>query len=248
MRALCDYHVHTVYSDGENTPEETVIAAIKKGMSEIGFSDHSYTFFDESYCIKREKIAEYKSEIARLKEKYKNKIKILCGIEQDFYSTENTEGYDYAIGSVHYVKVGDNFYPVDESAERFADVAKDAFGGDYYAFAEEYFNTVAKLAARKDINIIGHFDLISKFNENDRFFDENNERYVRVWKKAADKLIAANKTFEINTGAISRGYKTEPYPAEKMRAYIKSKKGKFILSSDSHSAENLCFYFDKIAD
>ena len=246
MRAFCDYHVHTVYSDGKNTPEEVVIAAIEKGMAEIGFSDHSYTYFDESYCVKREKIAEYKGEIARLKEEYKGKIKVLCGIEQDFYSTENTEGYDYAIGSVHYVKVGGTFYPVDESAERFASVAKDVFGGDYYAFAEQYFNTVAGFAGKKDIEIVGHFDLISKFNEHNRFFDENDDRYVRAWKAAANKLIAANKTFEINTGAIARGYKTEPYPSYDMRAYINSKGGKFILSSDSHSAETLCYNFDKI--
>ena len=248
MKPLCDYHVHTTFSDGESTPEEIVKAAIKKGMAEIGFSDHSYTYFDESYCIKREKIAEYKREIARLKEKYKDRIKILCGVEQDFYSAESTEGYDYVIGSVHYVKKSDKFYPVDESAERFAGVTNDVFGGDYYAFAEEYFNTVAGFAERADIDTIGHFDLVSKFNEQRNFFDEKNERYENAWKNAVDKLITANKTFEINTGAIARGYKKEPYPSDNIRAYIKSTGGKFILSSDSHSAENLCFYFDKIVD
>lgn len=246
MKNLCDYHVHTTFSDGKNTPEEVVRAAIEKGMAEIGISDHSYTDFDESYCIKRDKIEEYKREIARLKAKYQGKIKILCGIEQDFYSEESTKDYDYAIGSVHYVKVGGKFYPIDESAEIFGEVCKNIFGGDYIAFAEEYFNTVSQLAERKDIDIIGHFDLIAKFNENNRCFDEKNERYVAAWKKAADKLLSTNKPFEINMGAISRGYKTEPYPSDAIRAYIKDKGGKFILSSDSHSAENICYYFDKI--
>lgn len=246
MKPFNDYHVHTTFSDGKNTPEEMVETAVKMGMAEIGFSDHSYTYFEESYCIKREKIAGYKSEIARLKEKYKGKIKIFCGIEQDFYSTESTEGYDYAIGSVHYVKKGGKFYSIDDSEERFVRVAEGVFGGDYYAFAEEYFNTVARFSERTDIDIIGHFDLISKYNENNRYFDMKNEKYVISWKKAADKLISANKTFEINTGAIARGYKTEPYPPVDTRAYIKSKGGKFILSSDSHSAEHLCYYFDRI--
>ena len=246
MRALCDYHVHTTFSDGKNTPEEMVKAAIKKGMAEIGISDHSYVSFDDGYTIKHEKIADYKAEIARLKEKYKDNIKVLCGIEQDIYSEGRADGFDYAIGSVHYVKFGEKYLSVDESEEIFVNAVKDFFGGDYYAFAEEYFNTVAKLVERKDITIIGHFDLISKYNENGRYFDENNGKYVRAWKKAADKLIAAGKTFEINTGAIARGYKTEPYPSDAIRAYINSKGGKFILSSDSHSAENLCFYFDKI--
>ena len=53
MKILCDYHVHTTFSDGKNTPEEIVLAAREKGLKEIGFSDHSYTFFDERYCLKK---------------------------------------------------------------------------------------------------------------------------------------------------------------------------------------------------
>lgn len=245
MKPLCDYHIHTTFSDGKNTPEEMVLAAIKKGVSEIGFSDHSYTFFDESYCVKREKIAEYKREIARLKEKYKNKIKIFCGIEQDYYTIESAEDYDYVIGSVHYVKKNGKYLAVDESAEVFVKNIQEFFGGDYYVFAKEYFNAVADFAERKEIDIIGHFDLVSKFNEKGKYFDETDERYVIAWKTAADKLINKGKVFEINTGAISRGYKTQPYPSDAIRAYIKAKDGKFILSSDSHSNETICFGFEK---
>lgn len=245
MINLTDYHVHTTYSDGKNTPEETVKAAIEKGLTELGFSDHSYTYFDDSYCIKKDRMAEYKSEIERLKEKYSDKIKILCGIEQDYYSTESTDGYDYVIGSVHYVKSCGCFFPVDESAETFETIIKDVFFGDVYAFIKEYFNTVAKFAEREDVKIIGHFDLVSKFNEKHKFFDENDSRYIAAWQSAADKLLSANKVFEINTGAISRGYKTTPYPSKAIRDYIKAKGGKFILSSDSHSKDTLCFGFEK---
>ncbi|MDO4207467.1 MAG: PHP domain-containing protein, partial [Lachnospiraceae bacterium] len=62
-----DFHVHTTYSDGDNSPEEMILAAIDKGMTKIGISDHSYTWFDETYCIPKERIAEYKKEIAALK-------------------------------------------------------------------------------------------------------------------------------------------------------------------------------------
>ena len=244
MKPLSDYHVHTTFSDGKNTPEEMVLSAIEKGLHEIGFSDHSYTFFDESYCIKKDRIAEYKNETARLKAKYADKIKILCGIEQDFYSAESVDGYDYAIGSVHYVMARGKYFPVDESAEDFVKAVKEGFSGDVYAFIKEYFNTVSRFADRKEINIIGHFDLIAKFNGQRDFFDEKDKRYVSAWQSAADKLIAANKVFEINTGAIANGYKKEPYPADVIRDYIKSKGGKFILSSDSHSKDTLCFGFE----
>ena len=81
---LSDLHVHTIFSDGKNTPEEMVRAAISKGMTKIGFSDHSYTSYDESYCMSREGTAVYRKVIAGLKEKYRDQIEILCGIEQDF--------------------------------------------------------------------------------------------------------------------------------------------------------------------
>ena len=41
-------------------------------MAKIGISDHSYTWFDETYCVPKDKIADYKKEIAALKEKYKD--------------------------------------------------------------------------------------------------------------------------------------------------------------------------------
>ena len=240
-----DLHVHTVYSDGKDTPESIVLYAIKKGIKEIGFSDHSYTFFDESWCMCKDKIKEYAAEINLLKEKYKDKIIVKCGIEQDFYSAESTDKYEYAIGSVHYLFKDGKYLPVDESKEKFVEIVKGFFGGDYHAFCEEYFNTVVKFSERKDIGIIGHFDLATKFNEDNALFDENNDRYARAAFSAAEKLVKSGKVFEINTGAISRGYKTDAYPAKRIREFIKSLGGKFILSSDSHKKETLLFGFDK---
>ena len=53
------------------------------------------------------------------------------------------------------------------------------------------------------------------------------------------------KLFEINTGAIARGWRTQPYPRREMIGYILGHGGRLILSSDSHSAETLCFDFPK---
>lgn len=43
---------------------------------------------------------QYKNEINRLKEKYKNKIEILLGVEQEYFSKEPTDDYKYVIGAV----------------------------------------------------------------------------------------------------------------------------------------------------
>ena len=115
---LFDLHVHSVFSDGRDTPRDIVISAIEKGIKTLGFSDHSYTEFDERYCIQRNKQAEYIRTINELKNEFSDKIEILCATEQDFYSTAPTAGYDYVIGSVHYVLIDGKYIPFDETATR----------------------------------------------------------------------------------------------------------------------------------
>lgn len=245
---LSDLHVHTIFSDGKNTPEEMVQAAISKGMTKIGFSDHSYTSYDESYCMSREGAAVYRKVVAGLKEKYRDQIEILCGIEQDFYSDFPPEGYDYVIGSVHAVRVERGYFSVDESPAALKAAAERYFSGDWYALAESYYRTIAQVVERTGADIIGHFDLVTKFNEGGKLFDENHPRYVAAWQAAADRLLKTGKPFEINTGAMSRGYRTAPYPSGRIINYIRKHGGKLILSSDAHAAENLCFAFDTISE
>ena len=242
---LFDLHVHSVFSDGRDTPRDIVISAIEKGVKTLGFSDHSYTEFDERYCIQRNKQAEYIRTINELKNEFSDKIKILCATEQDFYSIAPTAGYDYVIGSVHYVLIDGEYIPVDETADILKQAADKYFSGDILSLCEAYFENVGKVYEKTKCDIVGHFDLITKFNEQEQLFDENDPRYIRAYRKAVDKIITDCKVFEINTGAISRGYRTTPYPSENIRSYIRQKGGKFILSSDSHQKETLCFEFDK---
>ena len=240
-----DLHVHTTYCDGKNTPEEMVLAAIEQGLDCIGFSAHAYMEHDHSYCIKKEDIEKYKAEIRALKEKYKDDIIVLCGVEQDIFSCESTDGYDYVIGSVHYVREGIPALCLDDTEELFAEVAEIYFGGDFYAMAEEYYKTVSQLPEKVQPDIIGHFDIITKYNEGGRYFDESHPRYVAAYKAAVDSLVECGVPFEVNTGAVSRGYKTQPYPAKPIFDYIVEKGGDFIFSGDAHSTEGLCYQFEK---
>ncbi len=242
---LCDFHTHTLFSDGKNTPEEMVQAAIAMGMTKIGFSDHGYTDFDESYCIPKNQLCAYKETVAALKEKYKGQIEILCGIEQDVFSDTPTQDYDYVIGSCHYVKVGQTYLSIDYKPEILLEGVNNLFGGDIYSLIESYFEAVSRLADRKDLTLIGHFDLITKFNENGILFDESNPRYVRAWQKAADRLLTLGIPFEINVGAVYQGYRTTPYPSEPIRKYLKQRGATFMLSGDSHKTDALCYQFDK---
>ena len=89
---------------GAEGTEEMVLEAIRLGCPEIGFSGHSYTDFDETYCMSIEGTKQYNKCIRELAEKYRDRIHILLGVEQDYFSNAPTNGYDYVIGSVHYIK------------------------------------------------------------------------------------------------------------------------------------------------
>lgn len=248
---LKDLHVHSTYSDGKNTPREIIETAIKLGMETIGISDHSPLEFDSSYCLNNKKINEYVEEIQILKKEYKNKIEVLCGMEVDYFSSIGNYQFDYTIGSVHYIKCKEVYVPVDYNINVTTMAINELFNGDVYAYCEEYYKLVGDVVEKTNADIIGHFDLITKFNEKSPIIDEKNTRYVESYKRAIDKLIPYGKPFEINTGAISRGYRITPYPNCDILKYILKKGGKVILSSDSHSANTLMFEFlkcERLAD
>lgn len=240
---LSDFHIHTAYCDGKDSPEDIVRAAAALGMKKLGFSGHSYTPFDEEPCMSPENTRLYRQEVSRLKAKYRAQIEILCGTECDYYSEIDADKYDYVIGSVHYIECGGNFRHVDHTPEMLREAVDEDFGGDPYALAERYYSLVADVVNRTNADVIGHFDLVAKFNAGGRFFDEDNPRYVDAAISAADALLKTGKPFEINTGAISRGYKSFPYPSLRILKYIAEHKGSVILSSDSHSKETLMFQF-----
>lgn len=241
---LQDLHTHTTYCDGKNTPEEMIEAAIAKGLCRIGFSGHSPSPRGEDYALKPEEIPTYIAEVRALAEKYKGRIEVLCGIEQDVYSPPVPEGLDYIIGSVHYIRVKDGYITVDYSAEELRRGCLTYFDGDPYAMCEAYFAAYGELAELKP-DIVGHIDLITKFIEQDALFDPNHPRYLAAAFSAVDAMIPTGALFEINTGALSRGYRTTPYPAEPILAYIRERGGRVILTGDTHRAANLCYRFDE---
>ena len=246
MRKI-DLHMHTCFCDGKDTPEDMILSAIAKGMEAVGVCIHSHTAFDESYCASPEGIREFLGQMKRLKKTYGEKIRIFAGLEQDLYSDTGPEGFDYLIGSVHYLKICENYYPVDHSAEVLGRIAEDHFGGDWIGLARAYFEETSSVLEVTGADLIGHLDLVTKFNEGNRFFDETDPGYLEAAEKCIDALIPCGKPFEINTGAMSRGYRTSPYPGSALCSRIIEKGGIFLLSSDAHKKEDLMYGFDRYA-
>ena len=242
---LSDLHVHSRFCDGKDDPEDLVLAAIEKGVKRLGILAHSFVPFDDNAILLPKDRAKFIQMVNDLKEEYKGEIEVLCGLEKDVYSSDDGDGFDYVIGSAHYFLIDNRYFPVDYSADAFQQIVEELLGGDYYLAAELYFQSLERLTAGRRPDVIGHFDLVTKFNENGKFFDVTNERYRAAWKRAADTLLPYDIPFEVNTGVIARGYRSEPYPALEIADYIRKKGGKLILSSDAHRKENIAFQFEK---
>ena len=241
---ICNLHTHTTFCDGKSTPEEVVVSALEKGFSAIGFSGHGYTEFDLSYCMKD--IEGYNAEIKRLKEKYKKSIQIYLGIEEDMWQYVKREDYDYLIGSCHYIKKGEKYFSVDESVE---DTKKylSEFNENPLLMAESYYENFCSYILKRKPDIIGHFDILTKFDEcnNSEPYFLNNKEYHKIAEKYLYEAIKSGSFFEVNTGAISRGYRKTPYPYENLLYILKKTDTKIMLSSDSHSSDNIDFYFNE---
>ena len=243
MIPLTEFHCHTTFCDGNNTPAEMARAAFDAGLVKLGFSGHSHTPFDESYCMTVAGTVEYRREIERLKAEYTGRLEIFCGVEQDYYADAAADAYDYAIGSVHYIRLGEEYFPMDEGNENLQRAADRYFGGDLRGVLEAYYDTVADVVNKTDCDIIGHFDLPTKYNEFTPVFDVNADWYRKAWQRAARRLLKTGVPFEINTGAIARGRRRTPYPSEEILAFLADHGGRCVLSGDAHTAGSICYGF-----
>lgn len=245
----CSVHNHTTFCDGKGTPEEMAAAAYRAGIRYFGFSGHSHTPLplDGPYVMDRDP-AEYRRRVLELRREYAGRMEILLGIEWDSHTggepplraDGDPEGYGYWIGSVHHVLVNGTDCPVDYDGEHFAGAIRDVFGGDVYAFAEAYFRDAAETAARRP-TILGHIDLFSKFNEQGNFFDPDHPRYRRAALGALEAAEPSSTLLEINTGAMSRGYRSEPYPAAFLLEAWRRRGGRVIITADAHSPDAVLY-------
>ena len=240
---VATFHNHTTFCDGKNTPREMIDFALEKGCRAIGFTAHGLTSFDLRYCMKDE--SGYVSEINRLKKEYQGKIEIYLGIEEDAFAPVDRSVYDYVIGSSHYFKMGDNYLPIDSSPAYF-DRCLQAFNNNVLAMAEQYYSDFTKYILDRKPDIIGHFDIITKYDETARRFLDNAE-----YNKIAEKYlgIVLDKTdciFELNAGAMLRGYRKTPYPYENLLSKIAKAKRDVIISLDCHNKEFLEYDFSDI--
>lgn len=237
---LCNLHTHSTFCDGKNEPEEIVLAALEKGFSSLGFSGHGYTPFDLHYCMKDVQV--YVAEIRRLQEKYKKNIEIYLGVEEDAYSPATRRDFDYIIGSAHYCMIDGLYYAVDSDKDSFKDCVA-LFDNDPIAMAHAYYKPFCEYIRKRKPDIVGHFDLITKYDELETAHFLGNKDYQRVAEAYMQYAADSGCLFEVNTGAIARGLRTTPYPSENLLAILRRNGNGIVLNSDSHRADTLDYGF-----
>jgi histidinol-phosphatase (PHP family) len=251
-----NYHTHSIWCDGQNTPEEMIQSAIGRGFGVLGFSSHSTYPEDDACTVPKAKLPGYFDEVRALAAKYAGRIRVLCGVEADYIpgvTDPDRRRYaqfapDYIIGSVHYVVAKDGArVPVDHLPELVRSGIDGHFGGSVEKYLRASFAQQREMVRNFDFDIVGHIDLCRKFNGKHPYFDETAGWYREELRLTADAVAESGKLVELNTGAISRGWMDDVYPSAEFRDLLRERGVRFVLDSDSHAADTLDCAFDRFA-
>lgn len=169
MNNLTNYHTHSSYCDGLASIEDFVKEAIRQGFLSYGVSSHAPVPFDTRWNMRQERLPAYIEEVHSIKEKYRQYIEIYCGLEIDYLGPEYNPSspffqelsLDYRIGSVHFLKVGNEYVDIDTDPERFKETVFHYFDGDIRKLVEMYFETMMQMIDTGGFDFVGHADKVS---------------------------------------------------------------------------------------
>lgn len=99
-----------------------------------------------------------------------------------------------------------------------------------------------------NFDVIAHFDLITKHCENVDFFDLESMEYKNAAVEAAEALAGKIPFFEVNTGAIARGYRKNPYPSDFLLQELRRLGFGAVISSACHNVKMIDCEFSYAAE
>ena len=248
MKMISNVHTHTTWCDGVDTTRSMVERALKLGFTDLGFSSHSSTPFDVD-CPGLSDEQAYINDIRSLGMSYSGRINILCGLELDSCSEKPTGTYDYIIGGCHEVCTpNQELFILDDTPARIRAGIERFYSGDAMGMVRDYYAQFADFIRKAKPDIVAHFDLVVKYNRGSRFFDEDSPEYRELALATLDDILDAVESYggmiEVNTGAMARGVRDEPYPAPFLLRKLADRNTRMIITSDAHRADLLSFGFD----
>jgi len=256
MDSIATLHTHNTYCDGKSSIEDMVRAAIDAGLTTIGISSHAPLPFQTDWTMKPERLGEYLEEVRQLASKYAGRIRVLAALEGDFIPDERVLGFhaerivplgfDYFIGSVHFL--GDDYPPqsFDGNEEEFRHLLDHSYRGDVRAMVEEYYARVERMAEAAQVRIVGHIDRIKRWNASDRYFREDASWYVDAVARTLDTIERVGEIVELNTSGWRNGL-ADPYPSPWILALCRDKGIPVIVTADAHRTDEVTWGFDRAA-
>ena len=239
---LVDYHIHTrLCGHARGEPEDYVREALRKGLGEIGFSDHMplLGMRNERLTMAPGELDVYVGMIRDLQASV-DELRIRLGIEMDYFPGEMDEiweavapyDFDYVYGSVHYI----DGWGFGDSRKLSTYRGKDP--DEVYA---RYFDLFCEAVERGGFDIMAHPDLVKKHGIGTTLPLE------RLYARAADALRAADIAVEINTSGL-RKTALEIYPALPFVEACARRGVPITLGSDAHSPDQVGMDFDLAID
>jgi len=240
---LVDYHIHTAlcgHAVGEM--EEYVRTAVEKDLEEMGFNDHAPTFHvqDPQLAMAADQLPLYVEQVRALQKRY-SRPRIRLGVEADFVPGHEEDlrrlldryEFDYVYGSVHIIRDW-----------RFDDTRlyPDHYQGREAAQAHrDYFQLVQRSARSGLFDVMGHMDLIKKFNHwTQPKIDELLEQTVQA-------IAEADVCVEVNTSGLRKPCR-EIYPSEEILRLCRRYDVPVTLGSDAHHPREVGMDFDRAVD
>lgn len=219
-----------------------------EGFTSFGLSEHAPRYRAEDFYPDEVDLVpadlasmfeKYLQRATELREEWSDRLEIIVGFESEVVPGESwlskTQAIrsdpriEYVVGSVH--TVGGEI--VDFSAKRTADVA-EKFGG-----AEElhrrYFNEVIQMIETLRPDVIGHLDLIRRFDGHAPSFSSESFRLI---DRALEATLSVGGALDVNASPVRRGLgPAYPMPAILERA---CRMGVAVtLGDDSHGPDDV---------
>jgi len=249
MLPLFDFHSHANYADGANSASEMIEAAIEKGLSVYGISEHHPRHPDFRYKgDPSEEVRgldiwpDYAVEMDSLKQKYESKIEVLKGSEFDWLSTEHLDewkkwraetDWDYVIGSVHFLgQWGFDYLEDWEEGKRNFQSIEEIYKA-YYQSVIEMVESASDL-----FEIVGHLDLIKKFVK------DVPPNATELALPVLDAIAKTDLVVEINSAGWQKDC-AEQYPSLDILKAAKERNIPITLNSDAHSVDRIAENFEK---
>ncbi len=242
-----DSHLHSDFSGDSDTPAaQMVVRAIVLGLDGLCFTEHEDPDVPLSDCDFRVDFDRYFSEMTRLREQYRGRIRIGVGMEfgiqpqlpEAFARLSRQYPFDFVIASLHNLNGKDPYYPsyFEGRAER-----------DCY---EEFFRVqyeTLKACDPASFDTLGHMDYIVRYGPNrSKFY--SYESYAEFIDPILRLLIENGKCLEVNTGGLKYGL-GEPNPCAGVLRRYRELGGELVtVGSDAHEPEYLGYRFDDAAE